>query len=95
MFFPVGQSIKIWQGYKEPLLPGLGIEERILGAGTFIACSQTSVLPVLRPLDLDLNLDLHHWLPWFTGLWLWTRASPLASWPSSLQRTDSETSQLP
>lgn len=32
-------------------------------------CLQSLKLLVLRPLASDY--ELHHWLPWFSGLWTW------------------------
>ena len=46
---------------------------------------------LLQPSDWNL----HHLLPWFSGLWTWTELYQQLSWASSLQTSDRETSHSP
>lgn len=61
--------------------------------GTSISCPQTSVFLLHQPLDSDW--DLNHWLPWFSGLWVWAGLHHCLSWLSSLQTADHGTFQPP
>lgn len=54
------------------------IEQKGRGKNLFFTWVETSIHPVLPSvicaliLVLDSDWDLHHWLFWFSGLWVWT-----------------------
>ncbi|KAF6104082.1 hypothetical protein HJG60_011131 [Phyllostomus discolor] len=51
------------------------------------------VLLIFGPLDADWDLD--HGLPWFSGLWVWTRAAAQHPWASVRRMADHKASEAP